>query len=559
MTAGPHRRSPARTHVVARGAIVCALTVLTLVPATAAAQKDPFIGSFISFHSLLSGTYGDEGPLVIAALDQMEASLAVWEAEGRQSETELRLRGPVDSAELALLYLDGGRHAEALAAIEAGIAGEPRRAGLRRFRGVLLAAAGRVADAVRSFSSASELDPADPLSAYLLAAAVSDQRLPRNLEPQIATLVSAYQQIRDEAPRRAPFIQSALLDDRAADTPQFSPAAYAEGFALFTRGRYRDAIARFRTAVRADPLMRDPAARSRGMAEASAALRQGLIPAAIERLEAVVAASPLSSEAHRMLGSAHRANGKTVEAVAHLRTAIRLAPADQRARLTLARALREAGQMHDAERALRETIAELPTLADAHWALADVYQKSARGPETIEALEAASTFTVVAGKGQLYWRLASVAHEIFDLERVATALGRRVRLMPNDPQAHRAAGLAYYRVGRHDRALAELIVSSMLGLEDGETLAAMGQIHFDAGRYPDAEQVLRRAIVQAPESMQARYLLGRTLVRLGSVEKAKEQFAEFQRLSAAATDERRRTIELERKREEDPPSGETGQ
>jgi hypothetical protein len=100
---------------------VCLTALLALAPASATAQKDPFIDAFIRFHSLLSGTYGDEGPQAAAALDRIAAALAAWEAANRKGQAEL-MSGPTGApSNRALFFLEAGRFDDALGAIEAAI------------------------------------------------------------------------------------------------------------------------------------------------------------------------------------------------------------------------------------------------------------------------------------------------------------------------------------------------------------------------------------------------------------------------------------------------------
>src|SRR5262245_305773 len=543
--------APRRSGGTQRAMAAYAVALAALMSANVSAQKDPFIDAFIAFHSNLAGTYGDEGRLVSSSLEEMAARLAAWEAETRKAETELKARSPQAPADFALLYLDAGRRDDALTAIEAAIQIEPELAVFHLFRGLILDASGRDSEAIRSIKMALDIVPNDPTAAYVLVARLAGESNRDDIQPQIATLLSASRRL-GPAALRAPFIPVELIDDRAAETPIFSPAQYADGFTSIARGRYQEAIARFRTASGRDPLMSDPASRSEEMAEGVAALRQGRIAAAIERLESVAASLPKSSEAHRILGAAYAANRNHEQSVAHLDTAVRLAPRDERARVALGRELADAGKTQDAERSLGETIAMLPSSGQARWALADLYERSGRGLDAIRELEAAATLTVLAGKGQLYWRIATLAYLVQDFDRVSNALSHRARLMPNEAGAHKDLGLAYNRAGRQDQALAELLMASLLGIEDGEVLGVIGQIHLNAGRYAAAEEVLRRAVAQQPDSAQAHYTLGSTLLRLGKTEEAKAQLAEFERLRTAATEDQRRTFELElRKREED--------
>ena len=165
-------------------------------------------------------------------------------------------------------------------------------------------------------------------------------------------------------------------------------------------------------------------------------------------MAAAVAQHPSSPEAHRILAGAHAAAGHVAATLEHLTAAIRLANGDERARVALGRVLVSAGRKEEAERALRDAIALLPASGWARWALVELYERAGRGTDAIAQLEEAAALPVPAGRGRLLWRLADVAHQLHDRERVVSALVRRTRLMPNDADAHRSLGLAYQRAGR---------------------------------------------------------------------------------------------------------------
>lgn len=518
--------------------------LFALIPARVTAQKDSFINAFMEFHALLAGTYGDEGPDAARALDRMAAALAAWDDINRESQAKLE-SAPGSASNLALFYLDAGRPGDALAAIDAAIQIEPKRAGLHMFRGVVLDAAGRIAEALQSLRTAWDLDHNDPIAAYLLAARIATGPDPVDVQPQLAALLAIYQRSGASPRRRAPFLQTSFINDLAADMPRFAPAAYAEGFSRFMQGRYREAVTSFQAALAGDPLVTDPALRSSRFADGVSLLRQGSVAQAIARLEAAVASAPGSSEIHRILGAAYGAERSVGKSVEHLTAALLLAPDNERARSALGRVLLDAGRTEDAERTLRDGLAVLPASGRLRWVLADVYERRGDGEMTIRALEDAATLIVPAGKAWLYWRLANVAHLLQDQARVVSALSRRAAVTPNDAGAHKSLGLVNHRMGRPNRAMIELITSSLLGLEDTETLAAMGQIHLTAGRYEAAEAVLRRAVVFDPALPDARYALGRTLLHLGKTDEGRRQLAEFQRLRNAQIDSQRRLLELE--------------
>jgi tetratricopeptide (TPR) repeat protein len=536
-----------------RAAWLCVLAVLVLLPATAAAQKGAFIEALIEFDSALSGTYGDEGPRVEAALDRMAMAFDAWNAERRAAEAALRATG--DSSILARFFLNEGRPADALEAVETAIRLQPERAGLRMLRGVLLGAAGRDADALASFERAWALDPDDLVNAYLLADGMS-ARPTEPPERQLASILAAVGPAGDASTRRAPFIQVGLIDDSASEVPRFPRAAYADGVAALANGRYEEAIGLFRAATAGDPLLADRVARSGRAAEGVAALRQGSTADAVADLEAAVAAAPSSSEARRLLGAAHAAAGNVDGGLKALAEAIGLAPQDERARVAMGRLLTEAGRIEEAERVLLDTLRLLPASGRARWALADLYELAGRPMDAIDQLEQAATLTMIAGKTALLWRLVNHAHQVLDEERFVSVLTRRTRLMRNDPFAHRSLGLAYHRAGRDVEALIELLVSAYLGHEDGLTAAVIGRIHLTAGRLTMAEAALRRALAMAPDSAEARYALARTLLRAGNEEEGQQQLAEFQRLQEKALEEQRQKYESERKERDDRLRGE---
>jgi tetratricopeptide (TPR) repeat protein len=514
--------------------------LLLMLPAPAAAQKHAFVDALIAFHSALPGTYGDEGSRVLAHIEQMASSLDAWEESSRAAEGDLKARAGTAPADLALHYLDQGQLAAAIEAMTSAVLAEPRRAALHLFLGLMHDAAGHAGEAASAFRTAFELDPASPVHAYLVGARRAPDAGDETLAPIVAAMMSA-----ESTRRTASFIQLALIDDKTAGTPVFAPAAYAAGFASIAEGRYRQAIDQFRTAASRDPLVVDPAGRAERILQGIQALKEKRGDAAIEHLEAAVAALPASAEARRVLGIAYRANGRLPQSVAHFEAAVALAPRDERARVSLATTLAEAGNLPEAERVLRETIEMLPASGEARWALADVHEKLGRGLDAMATLESATPLTVLAGKAALYWRIADLAHRHQDYPRVIEMLSSRVRLLPNDALAHRDLGMAHTRVGRNDEALIELLMAAILGQQDAGMLAAIGQIHLNAGRLEAADGVLRRAIALDPRLPQARYALGSTLQRLGRAQEAKQQLDEFQRLRAAALQEQRRSFEIE--------------
>src|SRR6185295_7120154 len=252
-------------------------------------------------------------------------------------------------------------------------------------------------------------------------------------------------------------------------------------------------------------------------------------------------------ESHRLQGAIYADAGNDAKSIEELETAVRLAPDDERSSVALGRVLAHAGRTEEAERVLLDTLKKLPQSADAHSALADLYDRN-RGRDALRELEAAASLPILAGKAALYYRLADLEHRHLEYERVIAPLVRRVRLIPNDARAHTDLGLALTRVGRNGDALVELAMAALIGPDDAEALTAIGEIHFDAGNFAGGEAVLRRAIAATPTYAKARYLMAQTLARLGRARESREQLAEYDRLRAAANDEARRLFDRQQER-----------
>jgi tetratricopeptide (TPR) repeat protein len=515
--------------------------LLLALPVSATAQKDVFIDAFIALHSALPGTYGDEGQQITTEFTRLNAALAAWDRSAAAAEAELKKRG-ASPGEFALHYIDQQRMTAALDAMNAAVAAEPSRASLYLFQGQLLEAVGRADDARAAFSRARQLDPEDPVAAYLVATRSASDAV--DLEPLVATLMAAGDRRRAIPPRS--FADLTLIRDLSARTPEFSPAAYVDVFTAFGQRRFGEALDGYRDAIARDPLITDPAARSKALLDGVAALRAKNGDVAVAALEAVVTSWPMSSEAHRVLGIVYRAVGRLSESIQQFETAVRLKPDDERARLAWGSALAEAGRLEDAERELRATIRTLPSSGNARWLLADVLDKQNRGSEAIALLEEAASLPVVAGRIYLLSRIAETAHAYRrDFDRVVSLESEMVRLVPNEANGHKDLGLAYYRAGRDDEAAIELLMMGLLGKEDGEALGALGQIHFYAGRLDRAESALRRAVVLDPTRAQARYVLAGTLQRLGRNMEAREQLAAFEKLREDTFAEQRRKFETD--------------
>ena len=525
------------------------LLVALAIPSTALAQRDSFLAAFVQFYQTLRGAYGDEGPQLASQLEKMMMALGAWDREIRDAESQLqpRIEGgdPQTALEahtiLASLYLERGRFSDALREFEADIKIDPTRAAFHRYKGIIDQSTARPADAADAFRAAWLLDPADPQNTYRLIV----YRSKSTTAPEIEKALASFGQIegaltRLERPRATSLFRTTqAVDDDAGGAMGFVPPTYARGFSLLQRGEYEQGLSALRAALAADPLVADAASRSEPMAQGIAALRQGMVDTAIDRLEAAVTRASNSSEAHRILGTAYGIRGDMAKSVQHLRDAVRLNPRDERSWIALASTLEDTGELPDAVSTLRAAIAMLPDSGALRWRLASARRQSTDESD-LDLLSVADRLVLFAGKGEMLGQMAAMAQGHLDYDRAVNLLELRVALTPNNAAAHKALGRAYVDQSREEIGYAELVTALLLDPLDAETLTALGRLHLAAGRTPQAIAALQRALAFDAANSEALHALGNALIRAGRTAEGQQRLEESVRRQAEDVEDQRK-------------------
>jgi tetratricopeptide (TPR) repeat protein len=535
--------------------------ILLAVPAVRSQVVDPktdFVQSLARFSLGLEGAYGDEGGIIRSSLDSMNQALERWDTGIRTFETamasevigaEPQVAARMHAA-LGGIYLDRSRVADALREFVAATELDPSRAEVFALQGLAYShpLVNDPAAATRAFQRASALDRRDPLNAYILArhlmkvGDLTEARQALHLFEDRESLRAAEQ---GGAAVSSPFIRLGLAREQAEVEPFFPPALYAEGFALLQRGDYARAIVQFREAATRDPLNLDPVETKQAMGQAATAFRGGLVQVAVQHLEAAIKVAPTRAEPHRILGRVYLANQQYDNSINELRTAVRLSPDDERARLVLADALVNSNRYPEAEQALGETIENIPASGQARYSLGRLFQRQGLYPQALAEFGKAVTFGPLLGLNGLYRTIGALNVDQQNFDAAIDAYTRRVDVHPNDAAAHHDLGRTYARLGRHDEARAEFEVVLMLSPSHVEAYAALAQVHFTDGQYAEAAEAARRALTLDPAHQQARYALATSLMRLGKSDEGRQELEVFQRLQTEAAAVRTRQIELD--------------
>jgi tetratricopeptide (TPR) repeat protein len=551
----------------------CLLLLLTILPASAPAQQDPatvapaataaahravFLEGLSELTAAVAGTYGDEGALVVPALDKMAGGLAQWDRaiQGFESRLASELPGAQPRVAfqlretLARIYVERGRLADALRELDAASRLDPRRADVHVLRGLVLDASARSTDAGEAFRSAWALDASDPIKAYHVFQHAATTGNTKDMQGARRTLAAAYLRLLQDAARAkaSPFVGIEPLQTSAADTPILSPAAYRPGYARLAHGEYAEAIAEFRTAAAIDPLVTDPTLRSVSMTRATAALRQGRLADARSLIEGSTAQQD-SPEAHRVLGLTYWADSQDGKSIEQLEIAIRGNPRDERSRLALAGVLTSAGRDSEAERTLRDTIHDLPDSALARWSLGSGYERLNRFADARREFELALA-GAVAGRSQLHASIGRLAAAAADFPGAIEAFARSVSASPNDPSMHTYLAGALLQQDRADEAFVELVAALLIDPRDAGAHTGIGQIHLNAGRSDEAVPALRRAVELSPGYTEARYALATALMRSGHTQEAARELERVEQAQRQMLADRRRHLSLDVLKEE---------
>jgi tetratricopeptide (TPR) repeat protein len=330
-----------------------------------------------------------------------------------------------------------------------------------------------------------------------------------------------------------------LLDDASVSVPLFAPVAYASAFRAIRAGSYDDALAAMRLAVAADPLVVDRALQSPEAKAGIAAFRAKNAALAVASLDAASKRDPQSAEVHRIFGMALALAGQHDASLTQLRDASRLNPQDERSRIAIADVLLASGKPDAALESLRETLRVMPESAEASWQAGRIEQaRSDAG--AVKSFERAATRPVVAGLARLYAIIGQAYHAQFDLDSAAHAHRQRVRIAPNDRDAHIDLAEVYRAQDRLDDALVELLAAALIDPAHAKTFGLIGQVQAAAGRDAEAVVMLRRAVALDAGLLDARYALSRALLRLGRTDEAAAELRAFEQAQAKAMDDQRR-------------------
>jgi len=265
------------------------------------------------------------------------------------------------------------------------------------------------------------------------------------------------------------------------------------GITLSERGRFDEAEARFREALRLNPRHVEAYISLGGLL-----CGLGRTDEAVKQLQTALDISPDFALAHNNLGAAYAKQKRYPEAVAEYQRALELVPDHVMARNNLGVVLNEMGRPDEAVAQHRKALEIQAKNPETHFFLGNVLAGQRRFDEAVRAYEAA-----LALRPDYAEALGNLGAALFEQGRWTEAVAQWehvVRLQPENVQAiHRLARLraagpeSSIRNGPKAVELA-LRAAQLTGGRDPAVLDTLAAAYAESGRFDEAVQIARQAL-----------------------------------------------------------------
>jgi tetratricopeptide (TPR) repeat protein len=308
-------------------------------------------------------------------------------------------------------------------------------------------------------------------------------------------------------------------------------------------------------------ITRDVLAKSPGTAPAlqllgMALAQSGDLTGAEDAMRRFLKLNPRAAGAHSILGNIAMLRKDPAAAEASYRAALSLAPDHAETQFNLALALKAEDKLIESLAALNKAIALKPDYAEAITQSGTVLMALNNRVAAVEAFQ--RSLQLRDNQFEAHYNLGLTLYRLDRLEDAKLSLARAAGLNDRSAEAFLALGRTLNELGQRTLATSALARAAALApenaeahgllaavfLADGWTKAAMDEIgkaialepdnaHFhithgrilgDLNRLEEAEAANQRAVMIAPESMEALGALGRSYLAVGRAEDAKAVF-----------------------------------
>jgi tetratricopeptide (TPR) repeat protein len=188
------------------------------------------------------------------------------------------------------------------------------------------------------------------------------------------------------------------------------------------------------------------------------------------------------------------------------------------AELNLGLALAEQGRLAEAERTMREALRITPDWRPALVALGKLLYRLDRKGESIHTLQRAVAVDPKSSETRIDLGIALAQSE--DREGALAAFTEAVRLAPKSARGRRNRGRVLLELLRYEDAVRELEAARSLDAGDLDTLHLLALSEKALGHTSRTAELARQLVARDPQSADAHFLLGQSLLYLGRNDEA---------------------------------------
>ncbi|QJW98293.1 tetratricopeptide repeat protein [Frigoriglobus tundricola] len=244
-----------------------------------------------------------------------------------------------------------------------------------------------------------------------------------------------------------------------------------------------------------------------------------------ERVLAVVGSD---FHAHYNLATALRGEGRSDDALHHIRAALRMEPSEPQYYNEFGVLLMDRNEFPEAEARFRQALERDPNFALARMNLGTVLVKQRRWEEAAAELERA--LRVSADLPMAHLNYGAVLEQRGDTAAAERAYRRAIELEPDSAAAHYNLGTLLGKIGRRDGAVRALAEAVRLNPQFANAHLNLGRAYEDVGDDARAVECFRAAARLEPSKSPHRLALAAVLARSGRAEEALTEEREALRL-----------------------------
>jgi tetratricopeptide (TPR) repeat protein len=236
-------------------------------------------------------------------------------------------------------------------------------------------------------------------------------------------------------------------------------------------------------------------------------------------LERSLSEHPNHAGSHHLIGLAYSMKGEKDNALRHLNRSLTLSPGHPTFSVNLARMYLGQGNLDQARQTLEESLKIAPSIP-VHHMLGFMFLDEHKGADAFTSFEKAMKLDPRDMRSWYYMGLTHHAYGHFD--EAISCYKEALKLMPSDFYSNFQLGKVYALRRMWDEALKHFSAAEGVHKGSPEVYRYLSQAYVALKNFDEGLLAAQRAVELSPADPTAHFQLGRTLVRLGRRNEARE-------------------------------------